>query len=124
LSLLLIAIGGAAGAVSRYAVDTWVSERAASAFPWGTFVVNTTGSFVLGLLFALAIDRALLPADVRLPVMVGFVGAYTTFSTLMLETWRLVEGGAMLLALANLAASVVVGLIALVLGLAAGRAVP
>jgi CrcB protein len=110
--------------VSRYAVDTWVSERAASAFPWGTFVVNTTGSFVLGLLFALAIDRALLPADVRLPVMVGFVGAYTTFSTLMLETWRLVEGGAMLLALANLAASVVVGLIALVLGLAAGRAVP
>jgi len=124
LPLLLIAIGGAVGAVSRYAIDTWVSERAASAFPWGTFVVNVSGSFLLGLLFALAIDRAVLPADIRLPVMVGFVGAYTTFSTLMLESWRLVEGGAVLLALANLTGSVVAGLIALVLGLAVGRAIP
>ena len=124
MPLVLIAIGGAAGAVSRYVVDTWVSERAASSFPWGTFVVNVSGSFVLGALFVLAIERNVLPADIRLPVLVGFVGAYTTFSTLMLESWRLVEGGATLLALANLVGSVVVGMVALVLGLAVGRALP
>lgn len=124
MPLVLIAIGGAAGAVSRYVVDTWVSERAASSFPWGTFVVNVSGSFVLGALFALAIERNVLPADIRLPVLVGFVGAFTTFSTLMLESWRLVEGGATLLALANLVGSVVVGMVALVLGLAVGRALP
>jgi len=124
LPFVLIAAGGAAGAVSRYLVDTWVSERAASAFPWGTLVVNLSGSFVLGLLFALAIERDVLRADIRLPVMVGFVGAYTTFSTLMLETWRLVEGGAIPLALINLFGSAALGMVALVAGLAIGRSIP
>jgi len=124
LPFVLIAAGGAAGAVSRYLVDTWVSERAASAFPWGTLVVNLSGSFVLGLLFALAIERDVLRADIRLPVMVGFVGAYTTFSSLMLETWRLVEGGAIPLALINLFGSAALGMVALVAGLAIGRSIP
>jgi fluoride exporter len=123
LPLLLIAVGGAAGAVSRFLVDTWVSERTASAFPWGTFVVNLSGSFLLGLLFALAIERDVLPADVRGPLMIGFIGAYTTFSTLMLESWRLVEGGAIGLALGNLVASSILGIVALVSGLALGRVV-
>jgi fluoride exporter len=122
LALALIAIGGAAGAVLRYLVDTWVSERAVSAFPWGTFVVNMSGSFALGLLFALATERQVLPADIRLPVMVGFVGAYTTFSTLTLETWRLAEGGAIWLGAANLFGSAVAGIVALVIGLSIGRA--
>ena len=122
MALVLIAAGGAAGAVSRYLVDAWVSERAASAFPWGTFVVNMSGSFALGLLFALATERQVLPADIRLPVMVGFVGAYTTFSTLTLESWRLVEGGAIGLAAANLLGSVALGVVALVAGLSIGRA--
>ena len=82
MPFVLIALGGAAGTLGRYLVDAWVTERTVSAFPWGTFVVNMSGSFVLGLLFALAIDRDVLPSDIRLPVMVGFVGAYTTFSTL------------------------------------------
>ncbi len=122
MSLVLIAIGGAAGAVSRYVVDAWVSERAASAFPWGTFVVNMSGSFVLGFLFALATERQVLPAEIRLPVMVGFVGAYTTFSTLMLESWRLVEGGAIGLAAVNIVGSAALGIVALVAGLSIGRA--
>jgi len=123
LSFLFIAIGGAAGAVSRYLVDTWVSEQTMSSFPWGTFVVNISGSFVLGLLSALAIDRSVLPADIRLPVLVGFVGAYTTFSTLMLETWRLVESGSNALAIANIVGSGMLGIVALVLGLGIGRAI-
>jgi len=123
LSFLFIAIGGAFGAVSRYLVDTWVSEQTMSSFPWGTFVVNISGSFVLGLLSALAIDRSVLPADIRLPVLVGFVGAYTTFSTLMLETWRLVESGSSPLAIANIVGSGVLGIVALVLGLVIGRVI-
>ena len=94
-----------------------------SSFPWGTFAVNMSGSFVLGLLSALAIDRSVLPADIRLPVLVGFVGAYTTFSTLMLETWRLVESGSNALAIANIVGSGMLGIVALVLGLVVGRAI-
>jgi CrcB protein len=122
MPLVLIAIGGAAGAVARYVVDGWVAERAAGAFPWGTLVVNASGSFVLGVLFALAIERDVLPADVRGPLMIGFLGAYTTFSTLMLESWRLWEDGAVGIALANVLGSVVVGLVAVVAGLTLGRA--
>ena len=122
MPLALIALGGAAGATLRYLIDTWVSERAGGAFPWGTFVVNVSGSLVLGLLFALAIDRGFLPASIRGPVLIGFIGAYTTFSTLMLESWRLIEDGAVVLGLVNLVGSSLAGMVALVGGLWIGRA--
>jgi CrcB protein len=121
MPLVLIAIGGAAGAVSRYLVDAFVSDRTGGAFPWGTLLINATGSFALGLLFALAIERAVLPASVRGPLMIGFLGAYTTFSTLMLESWRLAEDGAVALGLANLAGSLVIGIVAVLAGLTLGR---
>ena len=122
MPIVLIAAGGAAGAVSRYLVDAFVSERLGGEFPWGTLVINASGSFALGVLFALAIDRAVLPASIRGPLMIGFLGAYTTFSTLMLESWRLAEDGAVALALANVAGSAMIGLVAVVAGLAIGRA--
>jgi CrcB protein len=122
MTLAWIALGGAAGAVSRYLLQGWVDDLAGGAFPWGTFAINISGSFALGVLFALAVDRALLSPEVRVPLMVGFISAYTTFSTLMLESWRLVEEGDLVLALANLLGSVVVGMIAVVAGLAIGRA--
>lgn len=121
MALLLIAAGGAAGAVSRYLVDAFVSERVGGAFPWGTFAVNVSGSFTLGLLFALAVERAALPSEIRAPVLIGFIGAYTTFSTMMLESWRLIEDGAFALALANVFGSVGVGFVAVFAGLALGR---
>ena len=124
MALALIALGGAGGAVSRYLVDTLVSERVGAEFPWGTFVVNMTGSFVLCVLFALAVERDVLPSDIRLPVMTGFVGAYTTFSTLMLETWRLAETGSTVAAVANIVGSVAVGLTVMAGGLVVGRAIP
>jgi fluoride exporter len=124
VNILLIGLGGFAGAVGRYLVDGWVAERtSASAFPWGTFVVNVSGSLILGVLTALVIDRSALPAALRGPVLIGFVGAYTTFSTYMLETWRLVEAGSWNLALVNLFASVGIGLLAIFAGLMIGRAV-
>jgi CrcB protein len=124
VNLVWIAVGGAAGAVSRYLLQGWVDTLTSGRFPWGTFVINISGSFALGLLFAVAIDRALLSPEVRIPLMVGFISAYTTFSTLMLESWRLVEAGDLVLALGNLVGSVVIGMVAVVAGLAVGRALP
>ena len=123
MPLILIGIGGFAGAISRYLVDGFVTDRTAGAFPWGTLVVNATGSFVLGLLFAATTERAIFPAEIRGPVMIGFIGAYTTFSTYMLESWGLVESGSYGAAIANLGGSVVVGLVAVAAGLAVGRAI-
>lgn len=121
MPLLLIGLGGFAGAIARYLVDGAVADRTGGAFPWGTLVVNATGSFLLGLLFALTTDRAILPAEIRGPVLIGFIGAYTTFSTWMLESWRLVETGALAAAAANLLGSTAVGIVAVILGLTLGR---
>lgn len=123
LQLMSIGLGGFAGAIARYLLDGWVSDRTAAQFPFGTLAVNLIGSFLLGLLFAITVDRSLLPAEFRAPLGVGFIGAFTTFSTLMLESWRLVEGGAAPLAALNLGGSVALGLMAVVAGLAIGRAV-
>jgi CrcB protein len=123
MPLLLIGLGGFAGAVSRYLVDGWVTDRTAGAFPWGTLAVNLSGSFVLGVLFAVTAERAILPADIRGPVMIGLIGAYTTFSTFMLESWVLIEDGSYTTAIANLGGSVVLGLVAVVAGLTIGRAI-
>lgn len=121
MPLILIGLGGFAGAIARYLVDGIVADRTGGSFPWGTLVINASGSFALGLLFALTADRAILPAEIRGPVLIGFLGAYTTFSTYMLESWRLAESGAIALAFANLAGSTIVGLVAVVIGLTLGR---
>lgn len=122
MTLVLIAIGGAAGAVARYLVDGWVLDRTGAGFPFGTLAINLSGSFLLGFVAALTIDRAVLPAEIRGPVMIGFLGAYTTFSTLMFESWRLFEAGQNVAALANLVGSVVLGVVAVAAGLVLGRA--
>jgi CrcB protein len=123
MPLVLIGLGGFFGAISRYLVDGAVSDRTGGDFPWGTLAVNATGSFVLGLLFAMATERAILPAEIRGPVMIGFIGAYTTFSTYMLESWGLIESGSYGAAMANLGGSVVIGLVAVAAGLSIGRAI-
>ena len=118
---MMIGIGGFFGAIARYLVDGWVIARTGATFPWGTLAVNLSGSLILGLLFALAIERGVLPADIRGPAFIGFIGAYTTFSTLALESWRLVESGSYVLGLANLVGSMVLGIVAVVAGLVLGR---
>ena len=123
MPLILVGLGGFAGAVSRYLVDGFVADRSGGAFPWGTLVVNASGTFVLGLVFAMTTERAILPAEIRGPLMIGFLGAYTTFSTYVLESWRLIEGGAWGYALVNLGGSVAIGVVAVVAGLAIGRAI-
>lgn len=123
MSYILVGLGGFVGAIARYAVDGWVVRLFGAGFPWGTLVINASGSLVIGVLFAASVERATLPPDIRAPVMIGFIGAYTTFSTFMLESWRLFEDGAWLLGIANIAGSAAIGMIAVGIGLAIGRAV-
>ena len=119
--VILIGIGGFLGAITRYLLDSRITAATGGAMPWGTFVVNMSGSFAVGLLFALVVERAALPAELRGPLMIGFIGAYTTFSTLALESWRMIEDGAWLYAAANLGGSMVIGVVAVVAGVALGR---
>ena len=118
-----IAIAGAAGALSRYAVEGVVSRRMSGAFPWGTMVVNVSGAFLVGFLFTVLAERLLVAPWLRSTLLIGFLGAYTTFSTLSLETLRLLQDGARLLALANGAGSLFAGLIAVYGGVVLGRAI-
>ncbi|MBI3747509.1 MAG: fluoride efflux transporter CrcB [Chloroflexi bacterium] len=123
MTVVLVGVGGFAGAISRYLVDGFVSDRTGGGFPWGTLVINVSGTFLLGLLFAMTTERAILPAEIRGPVMIGFIGAYTTFSTYLLESWRLIEDGAWAMALANLGGSIAIGLVAVAAGMIIGRAI-
>ena len=91
------------------------------AFPFGTFVINITGSFILGLFMTLATERYVLPPAVRLMVPIGFVGAYTTFSAFEYETFALMRTGSFLMALLNVVLSVVAGFVAVYLGARLGR---
>ena len=120
VTVLFVGIGGFFGAIARYVIDGWVVQRTGAAFPWGTLTVNLSGAFVLGLLFALSVERGVLPAEIRAPILIGFIGAYTTFSTLALESWRLIEEGSYVLGAANLVGSMALGIAAVVVGLVAG----
>jgi len=120
---IAIALAGALGALARYAVDGLVLRRGAGSFPWGTFVVNVTGSFLLGLAFVLLTERMAVSPWLRSALTIGFIGSYTTFSTLSLETYRLAEEGAWGLAAANVVGSMAAGLAALYVGVVIARAV-
>jgi fluoride exporter len=115
--LLAIATAGALGAASRYLVDGFVQDRVRGVFPWGTWVVNVSGSLVLGFLTGLALYHGLTDAP-RAVIGAGFVGAYTTFSTFTFETVRLVEEGSRYEAALNAATSTVAGMLAATAGLA------
>lgn len=107
---LAVAAGSALGGMLRYFLGgTALLARTAAPFPTATFVINVTGSFVVGFFLTLATERLHMSAHLRLAVAVGFVGAYTTFSTFEYETLRLVEEHGFHLALLNVFLSVVVG---------------
>lgn len=116
MRVALVAVAGAAGAVSRYAVALLVGNRL---FPWPTLAINVSGSFLLGLLLAVATRRGW-PTDLTVPLTVGFLGAYTTFSTFSQESAQLVRDGRVTAALAYVAVSAVVGIAAAAAGHALG----
>jgi len=114
--LLIIGLGGFLGAITRYWVALWIGEKWGRTFPLGTFVVNVSGSFLIGLLMPIFTVKFLVNPQWRLFLVVGFLGAYTTFSTFEYETSALITDGEWFLALLNVVASVIAGFIALKIG--------
>ena len=112
----LVGLAAALGAVSRYLVDQAVANKWESAFPWGTWVINVTGSFALGLLTGLALHHGL-SAHVVSVLGTGICGGYTTFSTFNFESVRLAEDGSLAGAVGSIAGSIAAGLLAAACGL-------
>ncbi len=115
-NILLIGIGGFIGAVARYEIALWIGQRWGRSFPLGTFVINVSGSFLIGLLMTLMAERIIENPQWRLLLVVGFLGAYTTFSTFEYETGALLKDGEWMYASLNVIGSVMAGFIALKLG--------
>lgn len=113
---LVIGAGGFIGAIARYVLALWIGQTWGRTFPLGTFVINVSGSFAIGLLMTLFAERFFENPEWRLFLVVGFLGAYTTFSTFEYETGALVKDGEWLLAALNVTLSVFAGFAALKLG--------
>ena len=110
---IAVAIGGALGALARYGISTWVFAISSHKFPYATLAVNVLGSFLMGILFVLVIEKAALPAEMRSLLMVGFLGAFTTFSTFSLDALGLWQNGHLFMALIYILATVILCLIAI-----------
>lgn len=116
LLAILVGLAAALGALARYLLDQAVARKWESAFPWGTWVINISGSFILGLITGLALHHGL-DAHVVAVLGTGVCGGYTTFSTFNFETIRLTEDGSLIGAAGNIAGSIVAGLLAAAAGL-------
>lgn len=119
--ILVIALGGAFGALSRYGLGVWISNKWNQGFPLHTFLINISGAFLLGFLNILFIERLTLSPLWRLGIGVGFLGAFTTFSTFGFEVITLLEGGSYFTAGLYTLLSVVVGFTGVALGVGLAR---
>jgi CrcB protein len=118
----MIGLGGALGAIARYQVAAMIEARVPAGFPWGTFVVNISGCLVMGIAATLLTERLVVNPNWRFLIPIGFIGAYTTFSTFEFETFHAAAEGAWLVGGLNILASVVAGYVALWAGVALARA--
>ncbi len=119
---LIVAVGGMAGALSRYFLQGWILDRTGPSVI-ALFVVNISGAFAIGLIATLAQERGVITPEVRLLLTTGFLGAYTTFSSWMFESVQLIEAGEIARAAANVLGSVAAGLLAVWLGIVLARAI-
>ena len=119
----MIALGGAVGAIARYQVAAMIQARVPAGFPLGTFVVNITGCLVMGIATTLLTERLVVHPNWRFLIPIGFVGAYTTFSTFELETFRAMNEGSFLIGAGNIVGSVLAGYISLWIGIVLPRMV-
>ena len=121
---LFIAIGGALGSIARYVVGSTITNRMGTRFPYGTFVINMSGSFLIGLVITILADKTQSSGNWRYLIPIGFIGGYTTFSAFEYETFRLFQDGQILTAGLNVALSVIVGFVGVWAGAVTGRAIP
>ncbi len=118
--VLLIAIGGSLGAVARYGLSLLTYHTVGASFPWGTLAVNLTGSFFIGILAGL-FDAAIVTAECRSFLTIGFLGAFTTFSSFALESVNLWRDGEIKWLIMNILANNVAGILLVVLGMVGSR---
>ncbi len=121
--ILYLSLGAAAGANLRYWFGAWLSQRLSSTFPYATLIINVTGSLVLGFVMTLATQRYLVNPRLRMALTVGFLGAYTTFSTYEYESVSLMLAGQWRAGLLNLGESAIIGAVAVGVGVLLARAV-
>lgn len=119
--LIFIALGGSVGAVMRFVVSSNIHRLAGREFPYGTLSVNVIGSLFMGFLYIILIERSSLSAEWRSLLIIGFLGAFTTFSTFSIETLNLLESGEFLKAASNILLSVILCITAAWLGMLIGR---
>jgi fluoride exporter len=119
----LVGIGGFLGAIARFWLGGYISNRMGTRFPYGTFVINITGSFLIGFIITILAERTYLNPTWRYVIPIGFIGAYTTFSTFEYEIFRSVQDGDFLIAGLNIGLSVILGFVAVWLGAIAGKLV-
>ena len=124
LKYVMVGIGGFLGAIARFWLGGYVGDRMGSRFPWGTFIINCSGSFVIGFIITLLAERTHWSPNWRYLIPVGFVGAYTTFSTFEYETLRAMQDGNFVIAALNIVLSVALGFVAVWMGVVAGQAIP
>jgi CrcB protein len=121
-TIAAVSAGGFLGANARYLVGLWAADRFGTAFPWGTLLINVSGSFVLGFYLTLATERFVGRSTTRLFLATGFLGAYTTFSTFSYETVQMAAAGAVLPAAGYVAGSLLLGIAAAVAGILGAHA--
>jgi len=120
---LIVALGGAIGSMLRFWAGGYVSGRLGTRFPYGTFVINVTASFLIGFTMTVLAERTHLSPHWRYLLVIGFLGGYSTFSSFEYETFRVFEDGELLIAAMNIALSVGVGFVAVWIGAVTGRTI-
>ena len=111
-----LAIAGASGTLLRFGVNEAVTHLVRHPFPWATLIANVAGCFLIGLLMTIFTRSNLLSSELKVVVVTGFLGAFTTFSAFSYDTFRLMKGGEMMAAFSNIAANLVLGFVAVALG--------
>ena len=110
---IAVAVGGALGSIARYALSTWIFDISSHKFPYATLAVNVLGSFFMGILFVIIVEKAALPTEMRSLLMIGFIGAFTTFSTFSLDALGLWQNGHIFMSVVYMLATVILCLIAI-----------
>jgi fluoride exporter len=124
LKYVMVGVGGGLGSIVRFWLGSYIAGRMGTRFPYGTFVINVTGSFLIGLILALLTAKTHWSMNWRYLIAIGFLGGYTTFSSFEYETLRAIRDGQIGVGLLYVALSVCLGFIAVWGGVMAGRAIP
>jgi fluoride exporter len=120
----MVGVGGCAGSILRFWLGSYIGGRMGSRFPYGTFAINVTGSFLIGMVVTVLAEKSHWNPNWRYLIPMGFIGGYTTFSTFEYETFRLIQDGQVLSAVLNVTLSVLLGFGGVWIGVVAGRAIP